>query len=216
MLKKNQVRVLIRGEAGVGKSRLKAELVKLAYEKGIAAYEGQCSSFEVNTPYYLWTNLLRNLLKITPQTGEQDIRARLHKVVSNLALDEHEPYLATLLSIRYEEILLLDESVRKQRIFQATRALLSAIAVRRPILFILEDLHWIDRFSQELLEYMFSRTTSVVLSLFLLIFRDEYSSAQEMEESSTLIDLNRLARDEAVKLIHLRLEVQSVPRRSRT
>jgi class 3 adenylate cyclase len=212
VLKKNQVRVLIRGEAGVGKSRLKAELVKLAYEKGIAAYEGQCSSFEVNTPYYLWTNLLRDLLKITPQTGEQDIRARLHKVVSNLALDEHEPYLAALLSIRYEEILLLDESLRKQRIFQATRALLSAIAVRRPILFILEDLHWIDRFSQELLEYMFSRTTSVVLSLFLLIFRDEYSSAQEMEESSTLIDLNRLGREEAVKLIHLRLEVQSVPR----
>ena len=59
VLKKNQMRVLIQGEAGVGKSRLKAELIKLAYEKGIAAYEGQCSSFEVNTPYYLWTKLMR-------------------------------------------------------------------------------------------------------------------------------------------------------------
>ena len=211
VLNKNQVRLLIRGEAGVGKSRLKSELVKLAYERGIASYEGQCSSFEVNTPYYLWTNLLRSLLKITPETNEQDVRMRLHKVVSNLALDEHEPYLAALLSIRYEEILLLDEGVRKQRIFQATRALLSAIATRRPILFILEDLHWIDRFSQELLGYMFSRTTAVVLSLFVLIFRDEYAKAQEMAEGSEVIDLNRLSKADAVKLIRLRLDVETVP-----
>jgi class 3 adenylate cyclase len=212
VLKRNQVRLLIRGEAGVGKTRLKTELVRLAYERGVAAYEGQCSSFEVNTPYYLWTNLLRNLLKIRPETGEQEVRARLHKLVSNLALDEHEPYLGALLSIRYEEILLLDESLRKQRIFQATRALLSAIGSRRPILFILEDLHWIDRFSQELLEYMFLRTTAVVLSLFVLIFRDEYTHADAMAEGGEVIDLNRLVRGEAAKLIRLRLDCETVPR----
>ena len=42
------------------------------------------------------------------------------------------------------------------------------------MVFILEDLHWIDRFSQELLEYIFGRTTEVVLSLFVLTFRNEY------------------------------------------
>ena len=47
---RNQIRLLIRGEAGVGKSRLKAELVRLGYEAGVACFEGSCSSFETSTP----------------------------------------------------------------------------------------------------------------------------------------------------------------------
>ena len=211
VVKKNQVRLFIRGEAGVGKSRLKAELIKVAYSRGVAAFEGSCSSFEVNTPYYLWTALLRNLLKVSPQMSEVEVRQRLHQSLHSMALDEHEPYLATLLSLRYEEILLVDDALRKQRIFQATRALLSAFALRRPIVFILEDLHWIDRFSQELLEYMFSRTTAVVLAFFVLLFRDEYSHAKSFMAETELMDLNRLNRGEAAKLIRLRLDVDGVP-----
>jgi class 3 adenylate cyclase len=211
VLDKNQVTLCIQGEAGVGKSRLKGELIKLAYRSGIAAYEGSCSSFEVNTPYFLWTNLMRSLLKVSPEVPEADVRKRLHQITHTLALDEHEPYLGTLLSLRYEEILLVDEGLRKQRVFQAARALLSAIAARRPIAFILEDLHWIDRFSQELLEYVFSRTTNVVLSLFVLIFRDEYQHAKKMAVGAQIMDLNRLTRSEALKLMKLRMDVDAVP-----
>lgn len=211
VLDKNQVTLCIQGEAGVGKSRLKGELIKLAYKSGIAAYEGSCSSFEVNTPYYLWTTLMRNLLKVGAEVSEADVRKRLHQITHTLALDEHEPYLGTLLSLRFEEILLVDETLRKQRVFQATRALLSAIAARRPIAFILEDLHWIDRFSQELLEYIFSRTTNVVLSLFVLIYRDEYAHARKISEGAQMMDLNRLTRSEALKLMKARMDVDVVP-----
>ncbi|MEW6509615.1 MAG: adenylate/guanylate cyclase domain-containing protein [Bacteroidota bacterium] len=211
VLDKNQVTLCIQGEAGVGKSRLKVELIKLAYRSGIAAYEGSCSSFETNTPYYLWTTLMKSLLKVGPETPEADIRKRLHQITHTLALDEHEPYLGTLLSLRFEEILLVDETLRKQRVFQATRALLSAIAARRPIAFILEDLHWIDRFSQELLEYIFSRTTNVVLSLFVLIYRDEYTYARKLSQGAQMMDLNRMTRSEALKLMKVRMDVDMVP-----
>ncbi|HEX7573638.1 MAG TPA: adenylate/guanylate cyclase domain-containing protein [Bacteroidota bacterium] len=211
VLDKNQVTLCIQGEAGVGKSRLKGELIKLAYKSGIAAYEGSCSSFEVNTPYYLWTTLMRSLLKVGPEVPEADVRKRLHQITHTLALDEHEGYLGTLLSLRFDEILLVDETLRKQRVFQAMRALLSAIAARRPIAFILEDLHWIDRFSQELLEYIFSRTTNVVLSLFVLIYRDEYAHARKISEGAQVMDLNRLTRSEALKLMKLRMDVDIVP-----
>jgi len=211
VMDKNQSRLFIRGEAGVGKSRLKIELVKMAYRSGLATYEGVCSSFETNTPYYLWSTLLRNLLKIGPQSPEADARRRLHQTTHTLALDEHEPYLATLLSIRYEEILLVDDALRKQRIFQGVRALLSALSLRRPIVIILEDLHWIDRFSQELLEYIFSRTTNVVLSLFVLVFREEYMQSKAMIQDGELMDLNRLNRGEALKLMKLRLDVETIP-----
>jgi class 3 adenylate cyclase len=211
VLDKNQVTLCIQGEAGVGKTRLKAELIKLAYKSGIASYEGSCSSFETNTPYYLWTTLMKSLLKVGPEVSEADVRKRLRQITHTLALDEHEPYLGTLLSLRYEEILLVDETLRKQRVFQATRALLSAIAARRPIALILEDLHWIDRFSQELLEYIFSRTTNVVLSLFVLIYRDEYAHARRISEGAEVLDLNRLTRSEALKLMKLRMDVDTVP-----
>ncbi len=211
VMKKEQVRLCIRGEAGVGKSRLKAEAIKLAYQAGIAAFEGGCSSFEVNTPYYLWSTLLKNMLKIGPDAHESEARQRLHQSARALGLEEHEPYLATLLSLRYEEIMMVDDALRKQRIFQATRAFLSAFALRRPSAFILEDLHWIDRFSQELLEYIFSRTSNVVLALFFMLYREEYSQSKQLEQGSEVIDLNRLNRGEALKLMKLRMDVDSIP-----
>ncbi|MCK5572818.1 MAG: AAA family ATPase, partial [Bacteroidetes bacterium] len=212
VMERQQIRLFIRGEAGVGKSRLKAELIKNAYQKGVACFEGACSSFEVNTPYYLWTNLLKNILKITPAMKEGEARARLHQAARSLGLGEHEPFLGSLLSLRYEAAAELEDAERKQRVFLATRSFLSEYALRRRVVYILEDLHWIDRFSQELLEYMFSRTTAVVLALFVLIFRDEYTHTQEMLEDGQLIDLNRLNRPDALKLIRSRLEADSVPR----
>jgi class 3 adenylate cyclase len=209
--RKAQARLFIRGEAGVGKSRLKAELVKYSYQQAIAVFEGSCSSFETNTPYYLWTSLFRNILKVTTDMSEAEARRRLHQATQALGIPEHEPYLGALLSLRYEEVGEVEDAVRKQRIFQATRVFLSAYALRRRVAFVLEDLHWIDRFSQELLEYMFSRTTSVVLALFVLIFRDEYVGAKDLVEEGQLIDLNRLAKPEAQKLIKLRLGADVVP-----
>jgi class 3 adenylate cyclase len=210
VLRKDHVRLGIRGEAGVGKSRLKAELMKLAYQRGIAAVEGACSSFETSTPYYLWSALLRNLLKIPSETNETVTRERLQQQLQSYGLEEHTPYLATLLSVRYGEIMLVDEKVRKQRIFQAVRALLSAVSLRRSVVFILEDLHWIDRFSQELLEYIFGRTTEVVLTLFVLTFRNEYPHVRLLE-GWTLIDLNRLSPEDAQRLVLNRLNADSVP-----
>jgi hypothetical protein len=79
-------------------------------------------------------------------------------------------------------------------------------------MFVLEDLHWIDRFSQELLEYLFARGSSVVLSMFVLVFRDEYAHTAKMVDGGELIDLNRLSRAEAARLIALRLDATDVPR----
>jgi hypothetical protein len=58
---------------------------------------------------------------------------------------------------------------------------------------------------------MFSRTTSVVLALFVLTFRDEYAHAGELMEEGELIDLNRLSKADASKLIRARLGADSVP-----
>jgi class 3 adenylate cyclase/predicted Ser/Thr protein kinase len=207
---KAEVRLLIRGEAGVGKTRLKSELVARVQKTGLSVCEGKCSSFEVNTPYYLWNTFLKSLLRVEMDTPEVEIRSRLHETVRILALDSDEPYLATLLSLRYEEILLEVDEERKRRIFEAARRLLKAYAARRPSVFLFEDLHWVDRFSQDLLEFVL-KEEQIGPVLFVCLFRPEYPKADMLGKESVRIDLDRLASDEARQLMQSRLGVEAVP-----
>ena len=208
---KSERRLFVRGEAGVGKTRLKLELIRLAAASGVAAYEGKCSSFEMETPYFLWTTLLKNVLQLGPDAGEHETRKRLHDLLQMLSLGPHEPYLATLLSLRYEEILMEEDKERKSRIYASLKELLRALAGRRPTVFVLEDVHWIDRFSQELLDYLF-RSSDLAPALFVLLFRDEYIHAKDLLTfKGELVDLNRLTREDALKLMGARFGVSAVP-----
>lgn len=181
-----------------------------AQKKGMAVCEGKCSSFELNTPYYLWNTFFKSLLSIGTETPETEIRLRLHDTLQILALEVEEPYLATLLSLRYEEILMEVDADRRRKIFEATSKLLLAFASRRPSLFVFEDLHWIDRFSQELLEFVFAQET-LAPALFCCLFRAEYTQAKKIMDKSELLDLDRLPEDEAKELMRSRLGAQSVP-----
>ena len=208
---RKEQRIFIRGEAGVGKTRLKMELIRLAKEGGVTTYEGKCSSFELNTPYYLWTMLLKSILALAPDARESETRKHLHDILQILSLEKHEPYLATLLSLRYEEILMEEDQERKRRIYEGVKELIRSLARRKPSAFLLEDVHWIDRFSQELLGYLFSEG-ELAPAMFVPVFRDEYVHWKGlMEKGGELIDLNRLSTDDASKLMSLRLETDEVP-----
>jgi hypothetical protein len=204
------VRLFVRGEAGVGKTRLKDEMTKSAQKVGMVVCEGRCSSFETNTPYYLWNTFLKSLLRVGTETAESEVRLRLHDTLQILALEAEEPYLATLLSLRYEEILMEVDAERRRKIFEATSKLLLAFASRRPSLFVFEDLHWIDRFSQELLEFIFAQE-KLAPALFCCLFRAEYTQAKQMMGRGDLLDLDRLPDDEAKELMRSRLGAEAVP-----
>jgi serine/threonine protein kinase len=207
---KKEVLLFLRGEAGVGKSRLMLEFKRLGAEAGLVSYEGKCSSFEVDTPYYLWNSLLRSLLHVGPDAPEQELRSRLHYTVQLLSLESEEPYLATLLSLRYEQVLLETDRSRKGRIFEATLQLLQAFARREKTMVFLEDLHWIDSLSRELLDYLLMRDT-IAPALFCIIYRPDYRGLVGFMNKGTLIDLDSLSPAEEERLISLRLAVSDVP-----
>jgi len=209
--KKIESRIFVQGEAGVGKTRFKTELVQRAQQQGLSVCEGRCSSFEINTPYFLWNTFLKSLLRIGLDMPEGEIRLRLHETLQILSLEADEPYLATLLSMRYEEILMEVDEERKRRIFEAMQKLLKAYSDRRPALFIFEDLHWIDRFSQDLLEIVFTKET-LGSALILCLYRPEYGRAAKIIGGGDVIDLDRLPGDEARQLMRLRFSVEEVPK----
>jgi hypothetical protein len=209
-LAKRDTRLFVRGEAGVGKTRLKEELVKFAQQSGMSVLEGYCSSFETSTPYFLWNTLLKSMLQIHQETSEEEARNRLHKLWTFLDLGEEEGYVATLLALRYEEILLDDESLRKQKIYGAATKLMRAYVKKYPTVIILEDLHWIDRFSQELLEHLLAQQVPIP-TLMVHLYRDEYKYAGQVQPFGQVLDLNRLPREEAEELMKQRLDVSHLP-----
>jgi class 3 adenylate cyclase len=203
------VNIFIRGEAGVGKSRLKWELIRYAKQQGFLVLHGKCSSFETNTPYYLWHALVKSLLGLSDAT-EHESRMRLHEEMKRLSLPDDEPYIATLLSLRYEEILFEEEKRRREKTFAAVANLLRRVCTNQETVCVLEDIHWIDPFSQGLLEHLIplmDETPGMIIG----VFRDEYGYEDALIGHGELIDLNRLNAMEAVTLMKHRLGVNSIP-----
>ncbi|OGU68170.1 MAG: hypothetical protein A3C56_00990 [Ignavibacteria bacterium RIFCSPHIGHO2_02_FULL_56_12] len=205
-----EVRILVHGEAGVGKSRLKSEVIKRAEGRKMSICEGKCSSLEVNTPYYLWNTLLKSLLRVDLEMPESEVRTRLHEMVKMLSLEPDEPYLAALLSLHYEDILLEEDEKRKRNIFEAMGRLLKKYVGVKPTVVFLEDLHWIDRFSQSLLEFILGGN-AVGPALIVCLYRPGYAGASRIRGTSHELDLSRLSGVEARELMRLRCGVDSVP-----
>jgi len=210
VLEKKEQRILICGEPGVGKTRLKEELERKSISREFVTFEGKCSSFETKTPYYLWNTLLKDMFSISSEAPEAEVKKLLHDTLSILSINAEEPYLATLLSLRYEEILLEEDQERKKRIFEAVYKLIDKFGRRQPTVFILEDLHWADRFSKELLEFLMKKD-ELVPSLFCIIFRPEYTDYKNIMNRGHLINLDRLSEEDTLELIKLRLNTESVP-----
>jgi hypothetical protein len=202
--------LFISGEAGVGKSHLKDEVYRRSIQKGIKPVEGLCSSFETNTPYYLWNTLIRSIFQIELDVPEEEIKNQLHRRAASYNLKSEEPYIAALMGIRHENLPQQDASTRKLKIFESTARLLKNYVEKHRTIIILEDLHWIDRFSQELLYYILSKNQNPP-TLLICLYRPEYPHAKNVEVHGEVIALNRLSRDDSKKLMRMYLEAEVIP-----
>ncbi|MDJ0460809.1 helix-turn-helix transcriptional regulator [Streptomyces sp. H27-C3] len=135
--------LLVGGEAGVGKTRLIEEFLSAACREGVVVAEGGCVEIGAEgLPFAPFSTALRAL------------RRRLPDEVATAAAGQ-EGELARLLPE-------LGETTRGQhtedgmtRLFELTVRLLERIATDRPVVLVLEDLHWADASTRHLLEYIF-------------------------------------------------------------
>ncbi|MCO7221649.1 AAA family ATPase, partial [Klenkia sp. PcliD-1-E] len=125
--------VLVAGDAGVGKSRLLAATGDLARERGVQVLTGHCLDMgDVGLPYLPFVDLLRPL--------RDELPAGHPALVPLLGAPDAGPAEGGRLPL-----------------FEAVAALLGEIAGRQPLLVVLEDLHWADRSSRDLLRYLLTR-----------------------------------------------------------
>jgi len=170
--------VNIIGEAGIGKSRLVAELKKRDVMKRVSLFEGRAISMGRNLSFHPIIDLLKQWSGI----GEDDSGAaalrKLETAIKRVYPEEmHEvlPFVATLmgmkLSGRYaERVKGIEGEALEKLIMKNVRDLLTKATELNPLVIVTEDLHWADTSSIELMESLF-RLAETQRILFINVFR---------------------------------------------
>jgi len=154
--------VTIVGEAGLGKSRLVAELRREVSAIDLRWIEGRCLSYGTSVAYLLWLEMLRGLLGVTAEDAPATAQAALSNEVESRCPDSGQriyPYLAQLMSLslapEHEALLrsIAGEAL-KSNTFRAVETMIECAAREHPLVLVCEDLHWADPTSLELLEQL--------------------------------------------------------------
>ena len=161
----------IAADAGMGKSRLLAEFIRDLRRRGLAVAVGECQSFGTSSAYFVWREIWRQLLHVEDDLeGEAQIDA-LRATVEAIdpGLVARLPLLGAVLGLEIPDTELtatFDAKLRKTSLEDLLAQLLQALSAPAPIVLVLEDCHWIDELSRDLLEALLrATTTSTVLVL---------------------------------------------------
>jgi TOMM system kinase/cyclase fusion protein len=198
--------VLLSGEAGIGKSRLVQVLKEhVAAEPQTWLTPCQCSPYYQNTALYPMIDLLERVaLRFEREESSQQKLSKLEGflVQYGLPLAEAVPLFASVLSLPLTaDYAPLTESPeqQKQKTLQAFLTILLRIAAQQPVLFVMEDLHWVDPSTLELLSLLVDQgPTARILALW--TFRPDFSPPWTGRAHLTQVTLNRLPRRQAVEM----------------
>ncbi|MFW6075744.1 MAG: ATP-binding protein, partial [Chloroflexota bacterium] len=163
--------VLISGEAGIGKTTLVRDLECQARERGALVLSGACYDLTTTPPYGPWSGAIGNYQPVGDQPPVPSWFGNpddLEKIDSQAAL------------------------------FEDTRRFFTAVTEQQPLVIVLEDLHWADPATSDLLRYL-SRSLSGIQSLIVVTYRDD-----ERRERSHLFELiPALVREANIERIEL-------------
>ena len=196
---RGQVVALV-GEAGVGKSRLAWELTRSHRTRGWLVLEGTAASHGKTTTWLPVIDLLRAYFRIDDGDDARTVREKL--IGRLLALDEALrptlPVFEALLEIPVEDAEWgrLDAAARQRQSVEAVKGLLLRESQVQPLVLVLEDLHWIDAATQDLLD---SLVESLPAARVLLVvnYRPEYQHAWAGKSYYSQLRLDPLAPETA-------------------
>jgi len=150
--------VFLVGEAGIGKSRLLYEFRRRLGAEPHVYVEGRCASYGTHTAFLSIVDALRRFHGIEDRDDEATAIQKIVTGVNALGegFDWTLPLLRSLLSLPPgdEAVLALDAATRRSETFRALKLLTQAAAARQPLVFVIEDLHWIDPESEECLGFL--------------------------------------------------------------
>ncbi len=213
--KKGQI-VGITGEAGMGKSRLVREIVNLLQKKNFKILIGGCESFGSSFSYHPWVDVLTEIFGILPMDSlkqrENKIKTYMTKVSAKMK--EWFPIIGEIMGVPFPETSLtkfLDAKLRKQRVFDLTFDFIKYEMKKNPVCVILEDLHWSDTASMELVNYI-GRNIGDKPILLIFVFRPLKKKEEFMEKPFYReFLLKELSSNNTILLVENLLSIKKLP-----
>jgi class 3 adenylate cyclase/tetratricopeptide (TPR) repeat protein len=202
-------------EAGVGKSRLLYEFRKAIINEDATFLEGKCLSYSSNIAYHPVIDILKSNFDIRETDSDSEITEKIKRGLTLLGTDEAStlPYLLELLSVKESGIdqIRMSPEARRDRIIDAvTRAALTGSQIR-PLVMAFEDLHWIDKSSEETLKDLLDRITGARIFL-ILTYRPQFVHSWGGRSYLSQVTLNRLSNQESLALLKHFLGTEEVER----
>jgi class 3 adenylate cyclase/tetratricopeptide (TPR) repeat protein len=219
--------VTITGEAGIGKSRLMAEFRRTDMAKRVLLLEGRAISVGRSLSFYPIIDALKHWSGIRESDIESESQRKLEKAIRLIHPDEASevfPFIATLMGMKLtgkhaQRMKGIEGEALEKLIFKNVREIIIKGSELRPTVIYIEDFHWVDTSSLELLEALF-RLVEKYRILFVLVFRPGYIDTGERINKSieenysshwTRIDLDPLSDAESNTLLSNLLRIKGLP-----
>jgi class 3 adenylate cyclase/tetratricopeptide (TPR) repeat protein len=191
-------------EAGLGKSRLLYEFRKAVSSEDLTFLEGRCLSYSRGVAYHALIDILKSNFDIEEGDRDFEIKKKVKKSLKMLGADEAStlPYLLELLAVKESGLdkIPMSPEARKERIIGALKRIVIKGSEIRPLIMAFEDLHWIDKSSEEFAKDLLD---SILGARVLLIFtyRPEFVHTWGGRSYHSQLSLNRLSNRESLMMV---------------
>jgi transcriptional regulator with AAA-type ATPase domain/tetratricopeptide (TPR) repeat protein len=190
------------GEAGIGKSRLLHEAVRSLHGWRILSSAG--APYATNTSYFPLVEVLKSFCHIQDTDTAAEVRERVARSLPPRADDPERlmPPLLDLLGVLLPDdaFRAIDPALRRARTHEALRQMVLAASVAQPVCLIIEDLHWIDFETREVLDRLVDGLPAARV-LLLMNYRPEYQHPWVNKTYYSTVRLDALPADSAAELL---------------
>ena len=181
------------GEAGMGKSRLVAELVNTKTIQGVAHLQGTALSTGRHLNFHPIISLIKDWARVNEEDSETDVHRKLFSAIAAVTPEEVTeifPFVSTLMGLNLtgreaERLRGMTGEALQKLILKSIRDLLTRVTQDTPILVVMEDLHWADITSISLLETVF-RIAETQPVVFINLLRPGYPDTGDSLLSTTM------------------------------
>lgn len=204
--------VLIRGDAGIGKSRLVQEF-HTSLQKPYTCFEFRCSTYFSNSALYPIIERIRQLCQLSEQDRTKDIRNKLEKYCKPyLSYPEQLSELVGLLDLSGSEFPV--HPVLRSQPLDALVSLFVSYAEVEKLVLIIEDLHWIDPSTETMLARIVNQIAMVPI-LVMVTARPEYQVGWLSKSYATQLTPAHLRPSEAEEMIEHLTRLTPIPQNAR-
>jgi class 3 adenylate cyclase/tetratricopeptide (TPR) repeat protein len=194
----------IMAEAGVGKSRLLYEFRKAVANENVTFLEGKCLSYSRGVAYHPIIDVLKSNFDVGAEDGDSEIREKFKSGLKILGEDEAStlPYLLELFSVKESGIdkIPMSPDEKKHRIIEAVKGITIKGSEIRPLIIAFEDLHWIDKSSEDYLKGLLDSISGARVFL-IFTYRPEFVHIWGGRSYHSQVNLNRLSNQESLLMV---------------